>query len=173
MSNPRLFKSDHFINKDPSWVVIQMSIFLDAPWVPTSMKLIRAMLKLAELQPNETLYDLGSGDGRILVMAATEFKAKAIGIELNPLLVAYSNLRLLFRGLQNKVKIKWGNIFLRDISEADVVTMYLLQSTNNQLLEKLRTELKPGARIVSYVFTFPDWAPTKTNATLKLNLYTV
>ncbi len=150
-----------------------MSIFLDAPWVPMSMKLIREMLKLAELQPNETLYDLGSGDGRILVMAAREFKAKAVGIELNPLLVAYSNLHLFFRGLQDRVKIKWGNLFLRDISEADVVTIYLLQSTNNQLMEKLRTELKPGARIVSYVFTFPDWEPTKRDAEFKLNLYVI
>lgn len=150
-----------------------MSIFLDAPWVPTTRKLIRKMLTLAELKPDETLYDLGSGDGRILLMAATEFKAKAVGIELNPVLVALSNFRILLRGLQNRVRVRWGNIFLRDISDADVVTMYLLQSTNDGMKEKLRTELKPGARIVSYTFTFPDWEPIKTDKKWKLNLYTI
>ena len=109
-----------------------MSIFFfDAPWVPSSRKIIRKMLKLADLQPNETLYDLGSGDGRILITAAKEFKAKAVGIELNPLLIAYSNLRILLRQVQNKAHVIWGNIFLRDISKADVVTMYLLPTTNN------------------------------------------
>ena len=150
-----------------------MSLFLDAPWVPTSNKQIRAMLTFAELQPNETLYDLGSGDGRILIMAATEFKAKAIGIELNPFMAAISNLRIFFRGLRSKVRIKWGNIFHCDISEADLVTMYLLQRTNNRIMKKLRAELKPGARVVSHVFTFPDWEPTKTDAEFKLNLYVI
>ncbi|MFX1449652.1 MAG: SAM-dependent methyltransferase [Promethearchaeota archaeon] len=150
-----------------------MSIFLDAPWVPTSKKQIRKMLEFAELQPNEILYDLGSGDGRILIMAATEFNARAVGIELNALLVAYSNFRIFLERLQDKVQVKWGNIFLRDISEADVVTMYLLQQTNNRMMKKLREELKPGARVVSYVYTFPDWEPTKTDKEFKLNLYTV
>ncbi len=150
-----------------------MSIFLDAPWVPTSKKQIRKMLNFAELKPNEILYDLGSGDGRILIIAATEFNAKAVGIELNAILVAYSNFRIFLERLQDKVHVKWGNIFLRDISEADVVTMYLLQQTNNKMMKKLKEELKPGARVVSYVFTFPDWEPTKTDKESKLNLYTV
>ncbi|NVM03872.1 MAG: class I SAM-dependent methyltransferase [Candidatus Helarchaeota archaeon] len=150
-----------------------MSIFLDAPWVPTSKKQIRKMLKFAELQPNETLYDLGSGDGRILILAAIEFNAKAVGIELNPLLVAYSNFRIFIERLQDKVQVRWGNIFLRDISEADVVTMYLLQQTNNRMMKKLKEELKPGARIVSYVYTFPDWEPIKVEKESKLYLYSI
>lgn len=69
--------------------------------------MVRKMLKLADLQPGETLYDLGSGDGRILIIAATEFKAKAIGIELNPFLVAYSNLRIFARQLQDQARVRW------------------------------------------------------------------
>ena len=150
-----------------------MSIFLDAPWVPTSRKIIRKMLKLADLRPGETLYDLGSGDGRTLIIAATEFKAKAVGIELNPLLVLYSNLKIFVRRLQDQIHVRWGNIFLRDISEANVVTMYLLQQTNNRLMNKLKNELKPDTRIVSYVYIFPDWEPVKVDKKSKLYLYKV
>ncbi|MHA1300976.1 MAG: SAM-dependent methyltransferase [Candidatus Helarchaeota archaeon] len=151
-----------------------MSIFLDAPWVPTKKETIRKMLKFAELNPNEVLYDLGSGDGRIPIIAAQEFKVKrAVGIELNPFWVAISNLRIFTRRLQDKVQIIWGNIFMRNISEADVVTMYLLQVTNDRMKEKLKKELKPGSRIVSKVYIFQDWEPKKVDEENEFFLYQV
>ena len=149
-----------------------MSIFFfDAPFVPISRKIVRKMLEMADLQPNEILYDLGSGDGRVLITAAKEFKAKAVGIELNPLLIAYSNLRILLRQVQKKVHVIWGNFFLRDISEADVVTMYLLPTTTNEMEEKLKKELKPGARVITYLFKFQNWEPSVIDEREKIYLY--
>lgn len=151
-----------------------MSIFLDAPWVPTSKATIRKMLTFAEVNQNDTLFDLGSGDGRIPIIAAQEFNVKkAVGIELNPFFVALSNIRIFTRRLQDKVQIIWGNIFLRNISEADVITMYLLQVTNNRMRDKLKQELKPGSRVISKVYTFTDWEPEKVDEESKLYLYVI
>ncbi|MHA1380747.1 MAG: SAM-dependent methyltransferase [Candidatus Helarchaeota archaeon] len=151
-----------------------MSILLDAPWVPTSKKTIRKMLKFAQIKFDDILFDLGSGDGRIPIIAAQEFKVKkAVGIELNPFWVAVSNWRIFTRRLQDKVQIVWGNIFLRNISEADVVTMYLLQVTNDRMKDKLKKELKPGSKIVSKVYTFSDWEPEKQDEESQLYLYRI
>ncbi len=150
-----------------------MSLLFDAPWVPTTTKFIRKMLTFADLQPNEILYDLGCGDGRILLTAARDFKARAVGIELNPLLFALTRFRIFLHQLNDKVQVQWGNIFLRDISKANIVVMYLLQQTNNKMQEKLKNELRPGTRVLSYVFNFSDWEPLKVDKENKLYLYKI
>ncbi len=131
------------------------------PFVATPESVARYMLKLAEVKPGEIVYDLGSGDGRILIIAALEFGAKAVGIEIRKDLVEKSRRKVKELGLENRVKIIHGDFFEVDISEADVVTLYLLTSVNEKLRPKLEKELKPGARVVSHDFEIPGWKPIK------------
>ena len=125
-----------------------------APWLPTPRRKVKRMLELAALQPDELLYDLGCGDGRVIIMAAQDFNARAVGIELDPLRYLWCQMLVSLLGLRGRVHILYGNLFKYDLSEADVVTCYLLQSTNDRLEEKLIQEVKPGGRVVSHSFTF-------------------
>ncbi|NHK32036.1 MAG: hypothetical protein FK730_11835 [Asgard group archaeon] len=125
-----------------------------APWLPTRLKKARKMLTLANVQPNEIVYDLGCGDGRILVMAARKFGAKAVGIEIDLLRYLWCQFLITILCLRRKVKVIYGDLFEVDISKADVVFCYLLQSTNDKLEEKLIRELHPSTRIVSNNFIF-------------------
>ena len=134
-----------------------MPVFFGAPWVPTSFKKIHKMLKLAQLKPNEVVYDLGSGDGRALIIAARNFSAQAVGIEINPLYCFFTKLAITIFGLRKEVKIICGDFFAQDLTQADVVICYLTQPTNKKLMKKFEKELRPGTRIISHVFTFPKW----------------
>ncbi|MFW9823229.1 MAG: SAM-dependent methyltransferase [Candidatus Thorarchaeota archaeon] len=129
-------------------------IIKGAPWFPTRMKKVRNMLSLAEIQPDEVFYDLGCGDGRFIYTAARKFGAKAVGIEINILLYLWCQLVITILGLRSKVKVKYGNFFNHDLSNADVVICYLLQETNDKLEDKLLRELKPNARVISNSFIF-------------------
>ncbi|MEJ5308614.1 MAG: hypothetical protein WHX52_02480 [Anaerolineae bacterium] len=159
------------------WVFLSISLLwtapAGAPWFPTSRKLVRRMLALANVQPGEVVYDLGSGDGRVLFIAAREFGARAVGIELDPLRWAWTRMWIALLGLQGQVRVIRGNFFSQDVSAADVVTLYLLQKTNNRLRGKLWQELHPGARIVSSIFLFPGIEPTHIDKQAHLFLYEV
>lgn len=128
-----------------------------APWVPSRRPAVRNMLALARLKPGELLIDLGSGDGRVLIAAARRYHVRGIGVEIDPLRVAWSRMAVRWRGLQGQVRIIRDDLFDLDLSAADVVTCYLLQKTNDRLAEKLDCELRPGARIVSNTFTFSEF----------------
>lgn len=132
-----------------------------APFVATPTPVVRQMLILAELKPGETLYDLGSGDGRAVIMAAKDFGAKSVGVELREDLVkrALSNIHEL--GLETKAQIFQNDIFKVDLSQADVVFLYLTTSANEKVKPKLETELKSGARIVSHDYEILGWKPSK------------
>jgi cyclopropane fatty-acyl-phospholipid synthase-like methyltransferase len=130
------------------------------------------MLTLASVRPGELVYDLGSGDGRVLTMAARQFGARAIGIEIDPLRCLWSRTVLLLMGLAGKAQVVRGDLFDQDLAPADVVTCYLLQGTNDRLAEKLSRELRPGARVVSNTFTFPGLTLTGEDENHKLYLYT-
>ena len=132
-----------------------------APFVATPTPVVRQMLILAELKPGETLYDLGSGDGRAVIMAAKDFGAKSMGVELREDLVkrALSNIHEL--GLETKAQILQNDIFKVNLSQADVVFLYLTTSANEKVKPKLETELKPGARIVSHDYEILGWKPSK------------
>lgn len=145
--------------------------FRGIPWQPTDMRRVRRMLAMSGLQPGEVVYDLGCGDGRILICAAREFGAQAVGIELNPWLFVVAWLRVFFLGLRPKVRVIFGNIFNVDLSRADVVTLFLFEHVNEALKAKLLRELKEGARIVSYVWTFQGWTPKEVDRNLRLFLY--
>jgi predicted RNA methylase len=127
---------------------------LGAPYLPTPLRKVRKMLTLANVQPGELVYDLGCGDGRFLIVAARRFKAKAIGIEINIIRYLWCQFLITVLFLRKRVKIKYGNLFNHDLSEADVVVCYLLQSTNDRLEDKLINELSQSARVVSNTFTF-------------------
>jgi len=129
-----------------------------APWVPTPIWVIDRMLKMAELKANETLVDLGAGDGRIVIWAALRYKANAIGVEIDPLRCLWANSLIHLLGLRGRAKVYYADIYeTKVLSEADVVTTYLLQTTNQKLERKLKRECKLIVRIVSRTFTFPKF----------------
>ena len=125
----------------------------DSPWAPwwrTSKKTARAMCNLAKVTKEDEVYDLGSGEGTALLIAAKEFGAKGFGVEIDPVRFLFSKFILKINGLSNKVTIKRGNLFNQDISKADVIFVYLVPKTLDKLLPKFKKELKKGTRIVSF-----------------------
>jgi predicted O-methyltransferase YrrM len=134
---------------------IQWTAAKGAPWAPTRRTRVRRMLTLARVRPGEVVYDLGSGDGRVLLAAARRFGARAVGIEVDPLRYALTRSVVAILGLGERIEVRLGDLFKTDLSEADVVTCYLWQDTNDALEAKLAAELRPGARIVSHRYTFP------------------
>jgi predicted RNA methylase len=110
---------------------------------------------MVEVGPGDVVYDLGCGDGRVIVAAARRFGARAVGIEIDPLRYLWSQMLITILGLRGRVQVVYGDFFAQDLSGADVVTCYLMQNTNERLVEKLRRELRPGSRVVSNTFTFP------------------
>ncbi len=128
-----------------------------APYVPTPERVVQRMLEIAEVSKDDIVYDIGSGDGRILITAAQEFKAKAVGIELNEVLVKDTRDRVKELGLEDKIEVVQADATEADLSGATVVTVYLLTASNEQLRPKLERELAPGARVVSHDFQFSGW----------------
>ena len=121
------------------------------------------MLILAELKPGEVVYDLGSGDGRVVIMAAKEFGARAVGVELRGDLVKRALNEVMKLHLESRVKIVQDDLFKVDVNPADIVTLYLTTSANKKIKPKLESELKPGARVVSHDYAIPGWKTFKVN----------
>jgi len=144
---------------DPDNYSTQPGMFLDVPFVPTDEGVIKAMLDLAEVGPQDLLYDLGSGDGRIVVAAARERDTRSIGVEIDPLRIADAMEYAADTRVEYLVDFIEEDIFTVDFSEATVVTLYLLDSINLQLRPRLLSELRPGTRIVSHAFSMGDWIP--------------
>jgi protein-L-isoaspartate O-methyltransferase len=134
-----------------------------APYVVSPQEIVDRMLELADLKPGERLYDLGSGDGRILITAVVRFKAKAVGIEISDDLVSSTNARIRRLGLDNDAQVIHGNFLDVDLSPADVVTLYLATDANEILRPNLEKYLKKGARVVSHDYTVPGWKPKLVN----------
>lgn len=128
-----------------------------APFVPTPMKAVEKMLKVADIKPGEKVYDIGCGDGRMVYLAAKNHDAKAVGVELSPLVYLLARLRKLFWG--SKAKIAFGDFRRQNFKDADVILCYLLPETLVSLQSKLEKELKQGARIISYAFKVGDLNP--------------
>ena len=131
----------------------------DVPYVPTPMNVVDAMLGLGGVGPDDYLIDLGSGDGRISIRAATRFGTRGMGVDLDDRLVRLALADARKQGVADKVVFEARNLFSTDISGATVVTTYLLHSINLQLRPRLFEQLKPGTRIVSHDFDFADWPP--------------
>lgn len=135
----------------------------DVIYIPTPQPVVDAMLDLAKVTRGDVVYDLGSGDGRIVIAAAKKYGARGVGIELDAALVKKATENAAAAGVSARVRFVTRDLFTADVSRASVVTLYLLQSINERLRPKLVRELKPGTRIVSHVFNMgPEWPPEKT-----------
>jgi SAM-dependent methyltransferase len=134
----------------------------EVPYVPTHEKVVAEMLKVAEVGKNDILYDLGSGDGRIVITAAKEFGTRGVGVDIDPARIREARDNAVKAGVADKVKFLQQNLFETDIREATVVTLYLLPEVNRRLRPKLFSDLKPGTRVVSHNHDMGGWAPLKT-----------
>jgi len=132
-----------------------------APYVPSPLPVIRQMLVLAELKPGEVFFDLGAGDGRAVIMAAKDFGARAVGVELREDLVKKALSSIYEHSLQNRTTIVNSDMFTVDLSSADVVFLYLTTSANEKVRPKLKAELKKGTRVVSHDYEVVGWTPSK------------
>ena len=145
----------------------------DVIYVPTGPEVVDAMLKLAKVGPNDVVYDLGSGDGRIPIAAVQKFNAKsAVGIDIDPQRIKEANANHAKSTVGARVRFLNQDLFTTPIGEATVVTLYLLQSLNEKLMPKLQKELKPGSRVVSQSFSMgPTWPPEQTIQVDGRNVY--
>jgi len=132
-----------------------------APYVASPARVVDVMLEMARIKPGEIVYDLGSGDGRIVIAAAGKYKAKAVGVEISPKLVASAAAEIERAGLSADARVMQGDVLQTDFTGADVVTMYLETKLNAELRPHLEKYLKPGARVVSHDYPVPGWKPTR------------
>jgi ribosomal protein L11 methylase PrmA len=133
----------------------------DVVYVPTPQNVVDGMLEMAGVTANDVVYDLGCGDGRLVITAAQRYGARGVGIDINPERIAESNANAAAAGVTDKVSFRNEDLFEANISEATVVTLYLLPDLNVKLRPKLWRDLKPGTRIVSHAFSMGDWEPEK------------
>ena len=134
---------------------------LDVPYVPSPNPVVDGMLKLAGVRPTDIVYDLGCGDGRIVIAAAKTYGAKGVGVDINPERIEEARANAKNAGVDDKVKFEENDLFKANISNATVVTLYLLPDVNTRLRPKLMKELKPGTRVVSHSFDMGDWKPER------------
>jgi cyclopropane fatty-acyl-phospholipid synthase-like methyltransferase len=140
------------------------------PFVPSPQEVVEKMIELASVKPGDLVYDLGSGDGRI-VIAAAQTGAHAIGFEIDGDLIKESRANVKKAGVQARAEIRDQDLLTVDLSAATVVTMYLFPDVNLKLQPKLLAQLKPGARVVSHAFDMGDWPPDKQEQVLGRNIY--
>jgi trans-aconitate methyltransferase len=143
----------------------------DVMYVPTRQNVVEEILKLGEVKAGDVLYDLGSGDGRIPITAASRFGIRAVGIEIDDQLVAHSRANAEAAGVAHLVTFRSEDLFDADFSDASVVTLYLLDSLNLKLRPRLLAQLAPGTRIVSHDFLMGDWRPEKAIQVGRSRLY--
>jgi len=135
------------------------NLTLDALWQPTDWVTVRRILFLAETRPRDHVVDLGCGDGRIVVTAAKEFGARATGIEIDPIRVLWAKAWIRLVGVADRAAVHRANMYTVDLSDADVVVLFLSATSNFRLQDRLRRQLRPGARVVSYYHPIWGWRP--------------
>ncbi|MCX6588452.1 MAG: class I SAM-dependent methyltransferase [Acidobacteria bacterium] len=134
---------------------------LDVPYVPTTEKAVQEMLKLAQVKKTDVLYDLGCGDGRIVIAAAKQYGARGVGIDIDPQRIQEARANARTAGVESLVRFEQKDLFQSEFGEATVVTLFLLPSINLKLRPRLLAQLKPGTRLVSNTFDMGDWKPEK------------
>ncbi|MFP4136565.1 MAG: class I SAM-dependent methyltransferase [Candidatus Acetothermia bacterium] len=142
-----------------SW--LSWNATLDAWWQPTDHNTVTKMLEMLDLEPGEVVYDLGCGDGRFLTKAVRDFELEAVGIEIDPLRVFVSKLRVLLGGARSEARVLHGDMYEKKLSEADGVLLFLSGDANEKLAPKFEDELVSGVRIVSYYHELPGWEPAR------------
>ena len=151
--------------------MVILPIFFGAPWHPLLPGTILRILRFADVRPGETVCDLGCGEGRVLITAAKEFSARAIGVEIDPLKIVLARLLSNINGVEEKVNIVRGNLFDFDPGSADVLYLYLTHQAMDKLFPDILKKLKPSVRIVSYRFCLRGMTPDKVNKDKTLFLY--
>lgn len=154
-------------------VWIYLSLMWGAPWLATPPRVVKKMLRMANVQSGQKVVDLGAGDGRIVIAAARSFKAKAAGVEIDPIRCLIANMLILLLGLRGRARVYCGDMFDFDVSDADVVTLYLWPGTNRRLEARLASQMCAGARVVSYTFSMIDWMPVAVDDREKIYLYEI
>ena len=173
-----------FVTANPFMALIPIVIMVAMAWilivqrrdayvVPTPNEVVEIMLDLAELKEGETLYDLGSGDGRILIAAARDYGVKAVGIEIDKTLVRITQQAIRKQGMEDRVEVIQGSFWEYDLKDADVVTMYLRQDTNDRLSRKLDAQLRKGARVVSHTFVMTGWDTVRVDKAHHVYVYEI
>jgi precorrin-6B methylase 2 len=142
-----------------SFVHAQEQKAKDVPYVPTPQTVVDKMLEIAALTKDDVVYDLGSGDGRIVITAAKKYGVRGVGVDIDPERIREANANAVLAGVADRVKFLEQDLFKTDLKEASVVTLYLLPEVNLRLRPKLWNELKPGTRVVSHAFDMGDWPP--------------
>jgi SAM-dependent methyltransferase len=146
---------------------------LDVPYVPTPQDVVDRMLELAAVKASDTVYDLGCGDGRIVITAARKYQARGKGIDLNPQRIQEARANAKSAGVENRVQFEVADLFETDVSPATVVTLYLLPNINRKLRPQLWKQLRPGTRVVSHAFDMGDeWPPERTVTVSYRTIYT-
>jgi len=140
------------------------------PWVPSSMQVVHRMMEMAEVGPDDVVYDLGCGDGRMLLAAAKRYHARAVGIEIDPLRYLWCQFLITILFQRKRIQIIFGNLFTKNLSEADVVMCYLMPDALAKLEKKFKTELRTGTRVVSNRFSFPTLDKVQEDGDSKLYL---
>jgi cyclopropane fatty-acyl-phospholipid synthase-like methyltransferase len=138
------------------YIFLLIGLIFYAPWVPLEKKQIEKIFDLININQNDVLYDLGSGDGKIVILVSKKYKIKTCGIEILLPLVIYSKIKAKLLKLNHLVKIKWANFYKVDLSQATIVIFYLMPKDIKKLVPKFKKELKPGTRIISAAFSVPD-----------------
>ena len=183
--NFRIFSTDSYPEERievniPLYILLAIVIFLvwkywalliGAGYDPTPMDKVDKMLALAKVTKDDVLYDLGSGDGRILIAATRKYGCRAVGIEADPLRFLISWFKIRRSGLSGRISVKLGNFFNRSISDATVITLFLYKPTNERLEARFKDELKPGTRIVSYIWKMPGWLASEELRAEEIYLY--
>jgi SAM-dependent methyltransferase len=149
-----------------------LAFLTGAPFVPSTGSVSKRMVDLAGIRTGDVVIDMGSGDGRLLLLSAAR-GATAIGIEINPYLVIFATIRGWLSPWRKRISVRWGDLWRTDVRTADVVYIYLLPWKMDRLKRRLLGQLKPGARIVSNSFIFPDWKPTAADETNHVYVFTV
>ncbi len=141
---------------------LMLAFLTGAPFVPSTGKTAQKMIELAQLKRGQKVYDLGSGEGKLLFLAAQK-GARAVGFEINPLLVIFTALKIFFSPYRGQIQVKWQNFWKAHFNDADVIFIYLLPWRMEQLKQFLLRELRPGTLVVSNSFIFPDWKLLRQN----------
>jgi len=136
-----------------------------APYVASPVHVVERMLELAHIKPGETVFDLGSGDGRVLIAAVEKYRAKAVGVEISPKLVAEATANIQKEGLADQARVIQGDLLTADLTGADVVFIYLATPLNEKLRPRFERFLKAGARVISHDYAVPGWKPAHTEKT--------
>ncbi len=151
--------------------IVILPVFFGAPWHPTSLRRVRQILDFAGVEPGQKIYDLGSGDGRVLIIAARQYGMTGVGLEIDPIKAWISRHVVKFFGVQDRVQIVRRSFFDYDFSDADVLFIYLSHQALDRLLPAMRERLKPEVKIICYGFCLRSLEPTKVNADKTIFVY--